>query len=366
MYLYAFRRIVSCACNWHELRSTLSKQRKTRHCRICLLAQHCWNDPLAFNHFSAKTSLALLMTMTMSSDDDDDEQPISLLSAGTIAAARMQPPSDSVEEADDGEQPISLLSAGTMTAASKLSRAAEDDAVDKRQPATPREDAEEGDAAAQPATLREDAEEGVAAVQLQMMPLTPKRRKAKQQQPQPSPMPTSSSSASSESSASSPSQRHPPSLFQAVMPSRKASMPRGMARSNTVSLRAALPQHPIGAKALPVCPDTKTAPRKIPPPPKAAAVLQSCPDSLKLPIEWDQVLYFQDPRTGERKFDRVTSPIAPLPHPDLEFSGYVVSDDRWTISAFFKKKGLTHTRGCRLPREAGGKKGWWGVRDPEI
>jgi hypothetical protein len=306
------------------------------------------------------------MTMTMSSDDDDDEQPISLLSAGTIAAASMQPPSDSVEEEDDGEQPISLLSAGTMTAASKLSSAAEDDAVDKQQPATPREDAEEGDAAAQPATLREDAEEGVAAAQLQMMPLTPKRRKATQQRPQPSPMPTSSSSASSESSASSsPSQRHPPSLFQAVMPNRKASMPRGKARSNTVRLRAALPQHPIGAKAPPVCPDTVTAPRKIPPPPKAAAVLQSCPDSLKLPIEWDQVLYFQDRRTGERKFDRVTSPIA-LPHPDLEFSGYVVSDNKWTISAFFKKKGLTHTRGCRLPREAGGKKGWFGLRDPEI
>jgi hypothetical protein len=142
----------------------------------------------------------------------------------------------------------------------------------------------------------------------------------------------------------------------------------------------------MAAAVLLTCPDTLKAPRCIPPPPRCISpppmastsgavsstagghVLPTCPESLRLPIGWHQVKYFLDPRTGERKFDRRTSPISPLPHPDLEFAGYVLSDDRGQISAFFKKKGLKGTRGCRLPRESGGvNKGFFdGTKDTYV
>jgi hypothetical protein len=93
--------------------------------------------------------------------------------------------------------------------------------------------------------------------------------------------------------------------------------------------------------------------------------LPSCPESLRLPLEWHQVRYYSDPKTGERKFDRLTSPID-LPHPDLEFEGYVVSEDGWQIDAFFKKKGLKNVRGCRLPRPNGGTWRRQPPIDPEL
>ena len=83
------------------------------------------------------------------------------------------------------------------------------------------------------------------------------------------------------------------------------------------------------------------------------SALSSCPDVLKLPIEWSQVLYFEDPTTHERKFDRKRSPIQ-LPHEDLEFCGYILDDGRSKVSAFFKKKGFKNQKGARLQRPPGG------------
>ena len=90
-------------------------------------------------------------------------------------------------------------------------------------------------------------------------------------------------------------------------------------------------------------------------PPEPRPQLQICPDNLKLPLQWDQVLCYEDPVTGERKFDRKRCPID-LPHPDLEFCGYVLDDNRSEISAFFRRKGLHGVTGARLPRPAGGAK----------
>ena len=61
--------------------------------------------------------------------------------------------------------------------------------------------------------------------------------------------------------------------------------------------------------------------------------LQICPDNLKYPPQWDHVLYEEDPTTSARAFDRKRCPID-LPHPDLEFGGYVLDDNRSKISAY--------------------------------
>jgi hypothetical protein len=88
-------------------------------------------------------------------------------------------------------------------------------------------------------------------------------------------------------------------------------------------------------------------------PPEPRPQLQICPDNLKLPLRWDQMLYHEDPVTSERKFDRKRSPID-LPNPDLELSGYVLEDNRNKISALSKRKGLRGVAGARVPRPAGG------------
>ena len=97
-------------------------------------------------------------------------------------------------------------------------------------------------------------------------------------------------------------------------------------------------------------------------PPTAASLspeprpqLQICPDNLKLPLRWDQVLYYEELVTGERHFDRKRCPID-LPHPDLELCGYVLDDNRSQINAFFRRKGSRGVTGARLPRLAGGAK----------
>ena len=102
-----------------------------------------------------------------------------------------------------------------------------------------------------------------------------------------------------------------------------------------------------------------------------------CPDSLQMPLEWDQVLYYTNPVTGKTSYDRCTSPI-PLPHPELQFKGYVVDAANQTIAAFFAKEGAKAQKGMRLPRPAGGANrayfegqraagsGRLGLKDPEI
>ena len=72
-----------------------------------------------------------------------------------------------------------------------------------------------------------------------------------------------------------------------------------------------------------------------------------------MPLEWDQVLYYTNPVTGKTSYDRCTSPI-PLPHPELQFKGYVVDAANPTIAAFFAKEGAKAQKGMRLPRPAGG------------
>jgi hypothetical protein len=69
-----------------------------------------------------------------------------------------------------------------------------------------------------------------------------------------------------------------------------------------------------------------------------------CPDSVQVPLQWDQVLYWTCPITNKLKYDSKTSPIT-LPHPDLQFRGYVFSGVN--VSAHFTssardKKGLRH------------------------
>ena len=90
-------------------------------------------------------------------------------------------------------------------------------------------------------------------------------------------------------------------------------------------------------------------------PPEPRPQLQICLDNLKLPLRWGQVLYYEDPVTGERKFDRKRCPID-LPRPDLEFCGNVLDDNRSKISAFFRRNGLHGVTGARLPRPVGGAK----------
>ena len=72
-----------------------------------------------------------------------------------------------------------------------------------------------------------------------------------------------------------------------------------------------------------------------------------------MPVEWSQVLYYTNPATGKISYDRSKSPI-PLPHPELQFKGYVVDEAKQTVSAFFAKEGAKAQKGIRLPRPSGG------------
>ena len=81
--------------------------------------------------------------------------------------------------------------------------------------------------------------------------------------------------------------------------------------------------------------------------------LETCPNTLEMPLTWDQVRYYTNPVTGKRGFDRLTSPI-PIPHKDLKFSGYVKDEALQTVSAFFVKDGIKAKKGCRLARPSGG------------
>lgn len=75
-----------------------------------------------------------------------------------------------------------------------------------------------------------------------------------------------------------------------------------------------------------------------------------CPDSLQVPLRWEQVLYLTDDKTGMQKYDSKTSPI-PLPHPGLEFRGYVV--DGMNVAARFTC-GDRGRKGLRCPDKPSG------------
>ena len=117
---------------------------------------------------------------------------------------------------------------------------------------------------------------------------------------------------------------------------------------------AAAPSSPLPAQKV-AAPSTTAS---LPPaatalPPEPQPQLQICPDNLKLPLQWDQMLCHEDPVTSERKFDRKRSPID-LPNPDLELCGCVLEDNRNKISALSRRKGLRGVAGARVPRPAGG------------
>ena len=81
--------------------------------------------------------------------------------------------------------------------------------------------------------------------------------------------------------------------------------------------------------------------------------LDQCPDSLTMPLDWSQVKYYDNPKTGKRCMDSKTSPID-IPHKGLAFRGYNVDKDRGTVAAFFVKDGLKGQKNCRMNRPAGG------------
>ena len=73
-----------------------------------------------------------------------------------------------------------------------------------------------------------------------------------------------------------------------------------------------------------------------------------CPISMLLPIEWRDVRYFTD-ETGRHRYDTKNSPL-PLPHPNMEFRGYIENTDG-SVSAFFTDK--TRQPGCRGDADRG-------------
>ena len=94
----------------------------------------------------------------------------------------------------------------------------------------------------------------------------------------------------------------------------------------------------------------------------AASSDMPCPLSMLLPIEWDKVRYYTD-ETGAQRYDTKNSPL-PLPHPSMEFRGYVENDDG-SASAFFTDKTRRGQPGTRVPnKQAGGvnKKFFDGLR----
>ena len=83
----------------------------------------------------------------------------------------------------------------------------------------------------------------------------------------------------------------------------------------------------------------------------AASSDMPCPLSMLLPIEWDKVRYYTD-ETGAQRYDTRNSPL-PLPHPSMEFRGYVENDDG-SASAFFTDKTRRGQPGTRLPKKRAG------------
>ena len=80
----------------------------------------------------------------------------------------------------------------------------------------------------------------------------------------------------------------------------------------------------------------------------AASADMPCPRSMLLPIEWSQVRIFLDHK-NKVHLDTKTSPL-PLPHPNMEFRGYVENSDD-SISAFFMRRGEA---GTRMPKKRSG------------
>ena len=87
-----------------------------------------------------------------------------------------------------------------------------------------------------------------------------------------------------------------------------------------------------------------------------------CPRSLLVHLEWEHVLWYTNPKTGKMVYDTKNSPV-PLPHPNMEFRGYVENDEDTSVSALFVNKTLKGDKtrqgqpGTRLPRPAGGARG---------
>ena len=101
-------------------------------------------------------------------------------------------------------------------------------------------------------------------------------------------------------------------------------------------------------------PSTTAAEIDAPAPSVASSALSSdmpCPLSMSLPIELDKVRYYRD-KTGAQRYDTKNSPL-PLPHPSMEFRGYVENDDG-SASAFFADKTRRGQPGTRLPKKRAG------------
>ena len=85
--------------------------------------------------------------------------------------------------------------------------------------------------------------------------------------------------------------------------------------------------------------------------PDSAPAAPRCPDTMQIPIAWEQVKYYCDPLTARVKYDSKTSPIA-LPHPELQFRGYVVDGNN--VSALFKSPSAWGKKGTRFPAKPSG------------
>jgi hypothetical protein len=139
-------------------------------------------------------------------------------------------------------------------------------------------------------------------------------------------------------------------------PTAKKTLPAPIAKP-TVPSRTCLPS----SATLPMTPMTPMKPMTPAPAVSSASASSSvltpslarCPDSVQMPLEWNQVRYYTHPVTGKRSMDWKNSPID-IPHPELYFKGYVVDAQNNTISAFFAKEGVKRKMGVRCPRPAGG------------
>ena len=80
-----------------------------------------------------------------------------------------------------------------------------------------------------------------------------------------------------------------------------------------------------------------------------------CPLSVLVPLEWEQVMWYMN-RKGKMVYDAKNSPV-PLPHPQMEFRGYVECDVDASVSAFFVDKRRKGERGTRLPSKPAGGAG---------
>ena len=101
-------------------------------------------------------------------------------------------------------------------------------------------------------------------------------------------------------------------------------------------------------------PSTTAAEIDAPAPSVASSALSSdmpCPLSMSVPIGLDKVLYIRD-KTGAPRYDTKNSPV-PLPHPSMEFRGYVENTDG-SVSAFFTDKTRRGQPGTRIPNKRSG------------